>query len=168
MADLISIGLASIQVSAIAGDGDVGTSFAAIGKTDEGSATITMADPTFTEFYAEEVDSPLHTAVKQGSIEVKFNLAAPDLTQLAAVFGGSVTGTGSSATWEMPDSTTGIEKSLKITPTAGLILTFPRAQMTAKLVGGLKKTDTLKVEVTAKILQPTKSGVKRVKTSLVA
>jgi hypothetical protein len=168
MADYVTIGLASIQVSAIASDGDVGTSFAAIGKTDEGSATITTADATFTEFYAEEVAAPIYTAVKEGSMEVKFNLAAPDLPQLAAVFGGSVTGTGGSATWEMPDITTGIEKSLKITPTAGFILTFPRASITAKLIGGLKKTDTLKVEVTAKILQPTKAGVKRLKTSLLA
>ncbi len=158
MADLITIGVSKIEVGAIAGDGGMGTTLAVIGKTAEGSASMTTEDPTLTEFYAEESDTALYTSSKAGKTTFNFSLAAPDLPQLAAVFGGTVTGTGSSAVWKRPDAVPVIEKSMKITPQAGIVISIPRASITAKFSGGFSKNDTLKVDIVATVLLPTKAN----------
>lgn len=168
MADLITIGVSKIEVGAIAGDGGMGTTLAIIGKTAEGSASMTTEDPTLTEFYAEESDTALYTSSKAGKTTFNFSLAAPDLTQLAAVFGGTVSGSGSSATWKRPDAAPVIEKSMKITPQAGIVISIPRASITAKFSGGFSKNDTLKVDIVATVLLPTKANEGALICSLLA
>lgn len=168
MADLITIGLASISVGDIAGDGGMGTSLSVIGKTAEGSCTIETTDPEVTEIFAEEVDTAIYTSVKAGQTTVTFQLAAPDLEQCAAVFGGTVSGTGTAKTWEYPDSVTGVEKSVKIVPKEGIVFSIPRAKLIPKFTGQFGRADTLKIEITANVLQPKKANTKPMKLSLVA
>lgn len=168
MANLVTIGLAKIEVGAIAGDGDMGASLAVIGNTAEGSCTIETADPETTEFYAEEVEAPIYTSSKAGITTITFQLASPDLDQCAAVFGGTVTGSGSAKTWKYPDSVLGAEKSIKIVPKEGLVFKIPRGKLLPKFTGQFGRADTLKVEVSITVLQPTKSGVAPMIVSLVA
>lgn len=150
MADLITIGLAKIEVGPMGSAGAMGTTLAVIGDTAEGSCTIETADPEITEFYVEEKDAPIHTSVKQGVTTVTFQLAAPDLTQCAAVFGGTV----SSGVWEYPTGYVSMEKAVKITPKEGIIFSIPRGKMTAKFTGQFGRADTLKVEISIQVLQP--------------
>ena len=168
MANLVTIGLSKIEVGAIAGDGGMGTSLAVIGYTAEGSCTIDTTDPEVTEFFAEEVDTAIYTSVKAGSTTVTFQLASPDLDQCAAVFGGTVTGTGSAKTWNYPDNVTGVEKSIKIVPKEGLVFKIPRGKLIPKFSGQFGRADTLKIEITINVLQPTKSGTAPMIVSLVA
>ncbi|HEY1055010.1 MAG TPA: hypothetical protein VGE24_07740 [Emticicia sp.] len=168
MGNLITIGLSKIEIGAKAVDGGMGTSLAVVGYTAEGSCTIETADPTVVDFFAEEVDTAIYTSVKGGATTVKFQLASPDLEQCAAVFGGTVTGTGNAKTWEYPDSVTGVEKSIKITPKEGLVFKFPRGKLIPKFTGQFGRADTLKVEITINVLQPEKAGVKTMLLSLVA
>lgn len=151
MADLITIGLAKIEVGNKGTNGAMGTSLAVIGNTAEGSCTIETADPEITEFFVEEKDGPIHTAIKQGQTTITFQLAAPDLAQCAAVFGGTLD--EDEETWSYPSAAVQLEKSVKITPKEGLIFEIPRAKIAAKFTGQFGRSDTLKVEVTITVMQ---------------
>ena len=167
MANLVTIGLAKIEIGAIAGDGDMGTSLAVVGYTAEGGATWNTEDPTETEIKVEEVDTPIYISTEPGKSTLTFSLASPDLDQCAAVFGGTVSGSGTAKTWDYPDAVVVLEKSVKITPKVGLVFKIPRASLSAKFSGSFARADTLKIEIVLTVLQPTKSGVKPMKLSLV-
>ncbi|RYU93810.1 hypothetical protein [Emticicia agri] len=152
MADLITIGLAKIEVGNKGVNDAMGTTLAVIGNTAEGSCTIETSDPEITEFFVEEKEGPIHTAIKQGQTTISFQLAAPDLAQCEAVFGGEYD--EEDDTWTYPVSAVAIEKSVKITPKEGLIFAIPRARISAKFTGQFGRSDTLKVEVTILVLQP--------------
>ncbi|WP_259014453.1 hypothetical protein [Emticicia fluvialis] len=154
MADLITIGLAKIEVAPLGTDGAMGSPLATIGHTAEGSCTIETADPELTDFFIEEQDEPIHTAAKMAVTTITFQLAAPDLVQCQAVFGGNITGTGSAAVWNYPSSLEKIEKSVKITPKEGIVFKIPRAKITAKFTGQFGRSETLKVEVVITVLKP--------------
>ncbi|MBA4852078.1 hypothetical protein [Emticicia sp. BO119] len=168
MGNLITIGLSKIEIGDKAVDEGMGTTLATVGYTAEGSCTIETTDPEIQEFFAEEVDTAIHTSAKGGTTTVTFQLASPDLDQCAAVFGGTVTGTGTAKTWEYPDAVTGLEKSIKITPKEGIVFKIPRGKMVPKFTGQFGRADTLKIEVSISVLQPLKSGVKPMLLSLVA
>lgn len=165
MGKLVTIGLAKIEVGTIGTNGAMGTSLETIGHTAEGSCTIETADPEITEFFAEEQDEAIHTAAKMAVTTITFQLAAPDLEQCAAVFGGEVSAEAP-FTWNYPSGLVNIEKSVKITPKEGLIFSIPRAKITAKFTGQFGRSETLKVEVVITVLKPT-SGDAPMKLSLV-
>ena len=155
MADLVTIGLAKIEVAPLGVNGAMGTPLALIGNTAEGSCTIETADPEMTEFFVEEQDDPIHTAAKMAVTTITFQLAAPDLEQCAAVFGGEVSDEeGQPLTWEYPSGLVTIERSVKITPREGLIFSIPKAKITAKFTGQFGRSETLKVEVVVTVLKP--------------
>lgn len=166
MADLITIGLAKIEVGDKGSGGTMGTILNVIGNTAEGSCTIETADPEVTEFFVEEKDGPIHTAIKQGQTTITFQLAAPDLAQCAAVFGGTVD--VEEETWNYPSTAVQPEKSVKITPKEGLIFEIPRAKIAAKFTGQFGRSETLKVEVTITVMQPEGTNVPPMILSLVA
>lgn len=166
MADLITIGLAKIEVGETGEGGTMGTILNVIGNTAEGSCTIETADPEVTEFFVEEKDGPIHTAIKQGQTTITFQLAAPDLAQCAAVFGGTVDLVND--TWNYPSSAVPLEKSVKITPKEGLIFEIPRAKIAAKFTGQFGRSETLKVEVTITVMQPEGANIPPMILSLVA
>lgn len=168
MANLVTRGLAKIEIGAIAVDGGMGTSLAVIGYTAENSVTFSEEDGTTTEFYAEEIDTAIDSVTKAGKRSVNFTLASPDPDQLVAVFGGTTSGTAPNKTWKAPDSIPVIEKSLKITPSKGLVFSFPKVSLAAKFSGGFSKTDTLKVDVIATVLQPDKAGEAKASATPVA
>jgi len=167
MANKTTLGLSKIEIGTIANDGGVATTWATIGYTAENTATLVTEDGTTTDIYAEEVSAPIESITTDGKMSFNFSLASPDLTQLSTVFGGSVTGTSPNEVWAAPDSTPTIEKSLKVTPTKGLVLTFPRVSIKAKFSGTFTKNDTLKVEVVCTVLQPTKSGTNKLSATVV-
>lgn len=161
---LISTGIAKIELADIAQDGGVGTVFKALGYTVEGTANLTTDDPTETEFLVEEVDTAIDTDVKEGSMTVNFTVADPDEDTLVSVFGGTKTGTGEDAVFEYPEVLPIIEKSIKLTPRKGMGITIVRAKMTAKFSADIGRGKLMGIEVSGKVLQPTKTGVKKFTT----
>lgn len=156
---LFNLGVSKIEVSAIAGDGGVGTTFAALGLTQEGTTKINFADPTTTDLMVEEFDTAADSIVTGGEKTIEFVIANPDEDTLVALMGGTKAGTGATTTYTAPATYAIVERSVKITPKKGMGFIFPRVLITAKPTSDLGKTTWMGVTVTGKVLVPTKAGV---------
>jgi hypothetical protein len=165
---LITTGLAKIEIGDVLTDGSMGTSLTQYGYTDKDSCEFTTDDPTETVFEAEEADDPIHISYKGGKKQVKFNIADPDEAAMALFMGGTAVSTPGAETYEAPSTFTVVEKSIKITPVEGIILSIPRGNIVAKLTGKFAKSDKLKLECTATILTPTKDGLAPFSTTRVS
>jgi len=153
---LVTFGLASIEFADILPDGGTGTTFAAIGYTMKDTCKFIQEDPQETPVEVEEADDPIDYMTKAGKKTLSFTLADPDEAALALLMGGIGT-TG--VTWDAPATFTTIEKSVKVTPTQGLILTIPRGKINAKWNGDYSKSTNLKIDVEITVMTPTKTGV---------
>jgi hypothetical protein len=158
MASTVTLGLSKIEVGAIAADGGMSTTLAALGYTYENTAQMQQEDGTTTDLNVEELDTPLATITKPGKLNFNFSIADPDVDTLAEIFGGTATST----TWSAPDSSPELELSVVITPRQGLKFEIPRAKITAKMNGTFSKESLFLVEVSCTVLQPTKSGEPRI------
>lgn len=166
-----TLGLASVKMGAIAQDGGMGSSLAALGYTYKDSCTLTCEDPETNDFYAEEVDDPVVSISKAGKTTLEFSLMNPSPEQLVILMGGTASassGSGDNDTWEAPDSMPSIEKSVEITPKQGYKIEIPRMKIEAKLDGNIGQSDLFMVKVKGTILQPTKSGEKKMKLTQLA
>lgn len=159
MSELHTIGLKTVKIGAIAGDGGMGTTLAAIADTFEDSATITQEDGEKTEFFVEESDDPVASFSKKGSTKFAFTILDFTPATLASVLGGSVTGTGDAAVWNAPADVPVIEKSIEIVSKTNIKFEIPRARIEAKIDVPLSKKQVGKVVITATVLTPTKEGV---------
>ena len=165
-----TLGLASIEVGDIAADGGMGEVLASLGYTYQDTAQMVTNDPTTTDFYAEEVDDPVLSISRAGTIQFKWSLMNPSVETLQILMGGTIKKTGDGAeehdTWEAPDVLPTIEKSVKITPLQGLKFAVPRLRIVAKLNGNFSKTGMMLVEVTGTVMKPEKEGIKKLSVSL--
>ena len=168
MAEWRTIGLTSIKVGAIAGDGGMGTSLAILGKTAKGTAKLTTADPTVTDFFSEEDILPVEHSADAGA--TTFNFAIMDFAPatLVKIFGGTATGTGDTATWEAPSQYAEIELSLEITTKKGIIYAYPRVKIVAKFNVDFGSTAIGMIDIIATPLTPTKAGTAFCKISKAA
>lgn len=86
------LGLVSVEMGAIAGDGGMGTVLEAIGNTFQGTATLTTEDPQTTDFFIEEQDDPIESVVTQkGVTSLALSCVDVKASTLQKFFGGSVT-----------------------------------------------------------------------------
>ncbi len=154
-------GLEKIELSPLAADGGVGTAWATLGWTEEDSAKFSTADADKKEFFVEEIDAAWFSTSKGGSQTFTFTIANPDLNTMVTLFGGTITGTGAAQTWDAPDTTPTMERSLKITPKVGFGHIFAYVTVTAKLTESIGRNHLQGVEVTCNIGQPKKAGEKR-------
>lgn len=161
MAEKITIGLASISLGAIGSDGSMGTTLAPLGYTSLGTCKINFEDPEKKEFFVEEFDDPFHVEYKQGAINIVFAVANPDLDTVQKVFGGTVSGVGANKVYKAPSQYVNIEQSLEVKAKKGLSFKFPRVSISAKFTSDLSKENLFGLEVTAKVLRPTKDGEPR-------
>jgi hypothetical protein len=98
--------------------------------------------------------------------------AADDLSAASADIGGAGSGftipastVQSSAAlekWEAPDAFPDVEKSLQITSKAGHVIKIPRASISTKIAFSFTKDKLGQLDVVATILQPDKTGEKRI------
>lgn len=156
---LFNLGVSKIELSEIAVDGGVGTTFAVLGLTQEGTTKINFADDTTNDLMVEELDTAADSVATPGEKTIEFTIANPDEDTLVALMGGTKTGTGASTVYTAPSSAVIIERSVKITPKKGLGWVFPRALISAKFTSDVGKATWVGVTVTAKVLSPTKAGV---------
>ncbi|MDR2009956.1 MAG: hypothetical protein LBQ22_05695 [Bacteroidales bacterium] len=163
--NVYTLGLSKIEVGDIASDGDMGTTLATLGYTYQDTCTMTQDDPETTEHYAEEVDDPVVVLSRAGKTNFNFSVMDADLTTLAALLGGTVTGTGDTAKWNAPDKLPVIEKSVRITPEQGLMFEVPRMKLTSKINATFSKSGIMLIDVVGTVLQPTKTGIGKMAAS---
>ncbi len=154
---LHSIGLASIKIGDIAGDGGMGASLASLGGTFEGSAIMRQDDGEETKFFHEEDDDPFDVDTKKGA--VTFEWAITDFTpaKIVQVLGGTVTGEGDAAVWGAPTTIPSIEQSIEIISKRGVFFKIVRAKIEAKIDANFSKKEVALVRIKATVLTPTKA-----------
>lgn len=162
-----TLGLSKIEIGAIANDGGMGTTLSQLGYTYQDTCTMTQEDPETNEFYAEEEDDPVVAISKAGKISFAFSLMNPSPEAMVELMGGTASKSSTSAsendTWEAPNSTVQIEKSVKITPLQGYTISVPRMKITAKINAEFQKSGIFLVEVSGTILTPTKADTPKLK-----
>lgn len=158
MSEIRTLGLLKIEISDIAGDGGLGTSFAAIGKTYKDTADMQGVEPAVFEHYSEESDDPEETVITKGKVTVKWSIFDTDADTLVKVLGGTSTGTAPNKIWSVSDTGPLIYKSVKITPKTGKVISIVRAGIVGKINYKLSKNGVFMVDITATILTPTKAA----------
>lgn len=147
-------GLTKIEIADILPDGGCGTTWTQIGYTKVGATKMATEAGTETKLEAEELSTPLITIAGEETISLQTQLIVQTAENLLAVLGGTVTGSA----WAPAASKPVIEKSMKITPKAGKVVTIPRVSIVGSLNSPFTKTDLMYVDVKGTILAPSKSG----------
>lgn len=163
MAETKLLGVSKIEISDIAADGDVGTTFASLGNTYKDTAEITQEQDADIEHVCEEADDPF--AIVPGVKKTKLKWAVTDFSpaNLVKILGGTATGTAPNDTWTPPATSSIIEKSVKITPQSGKIITYPRVALRGLINYKLAKAGIAQVVIEGRVMTPTKTGIASMK-----
>jgi hypothetical protein len=162
MAEKRSIGLTSLKMGAIAVDGDMGTTLAAVGVTYKDSCELMQDDANVTDIECEETDDPVESIEILGKRTLKWSIMDYSPDTLVKVLGGTVTGAGTELdpkVWNAPSTSPAIEQSIELVSKSGVKFEIPRAKVMAKLNAKIVKNGVALVDITANILTPTKAGV---------
>lgn len=162
MAEKRSIGLASLKIGDIASDGGMGTTLTSLGATYKDSCELIQEDPNVTDIECEESDDPVESIETLGARTLKWSIMDYHPQTLVKVLGGTVTGSGTELdpyVWNAPTASPAIEKSIELVSKTGIKFQIPRAKIMAKLNAKIVKNGVALVDITAKILTPTKTGV---------
>lgn len=165
MPSVTTLGLSKIEVGAVAVDGGMGTTLAALGLTYQDTCKLVEDDASVQEYNCEEYDDPVVIAKRRGKLTLNFSVMDADPDTLMTIFGGTVTGTAPAKTWVAPNVMPASEKSIKVTPRSGMSISLPRCDMRAKINSEFSSKGIFLVEVTAAVLQPTKTGVGRISST---
>jgi hypothetical protein len=157
------LGLLKLELATIAGDGGPGTAFTEVGNTVQGTAQLTEADGTTTDFNIEETDEPVESITTKGKKTLAFSCYDMSGPNLVKFFGGTyvpynVTGPVHES-YTPPATTVTIEKTVRLTDKKGNILQINRGSITAKFNWSFTKDQLAKIDVTIAVLTPTKDGV---------
>ena len=157
-------GIKSVKYGAVVATGD-GFAMPASGDltpwayTVQGSLTISEDESTTTEFYVEEVTTPIHSIVTDPG-KLTMTWRAYDMTPaLIAVMKGGTAATGSGEDYYYgPESVEAIEKSLEVTTTNDIVFEIPRASCLSRFDSVLGRENLLEMEVKATALAPETKG----------
>lgn len=163
MAETRLLGVSSIQIGAIAADGDVSTTFAALGVTYKDTAEITQAQDADTEHICEEFDDAFAVVPGVKKTTIKWSITDATPATLAVILGGTATGVAPTDSWTGPATSSIIEKSVKITPSSGKVITLPRVSLKATIDYKLQRAGIFKVNIEGRVMTPTKAGVAAIK-----
>lgn len=158
MAERRLLGVESILMGDIAVDGGMGTTLTALGVTYRDSAELLSEEVKATEHYSEENDDPEEIVLDKGITTVKWAIidASPDT--LIRVLGGTKTGTAPDEIWHAPATAEDIEQSVQINDKKGYSIDIVRAKITASIDYKVSRSGILKINITAKVLTPTKAA----------
>ena len=169
MIKVFTFGLSKIEMAdcpstgAMAADKDLVN----MGYTNENSAQLTMEVPDSTEFNAEEVEDPVLIIKKAKSVTVEWDIMNPSPDDMVRLMGGTASKSEASLSdndqWEPPIDEPTIEQCLRVTPKQGLGISIPRADITATFGGTYSKSELVLLHVSAKVMAPTASTIKRFK-----
>lgn len=154
----VSVGLQTLKIGAIAGDGGMGTTLQTIGYTVADTCTLTTEEGQTTDFKVEEQDDPVYSIVSEkGKRTLNWSIYDVDVDTLVLFFGGTKT-VGPPDVWEAPASESEIEKSIELVAKNGWKVEIPRAKIVAKFQWNFQKTKLAQIDIVATILVPTKVG----------
>lgn len=166
---IFTLGLSLIEVGAVGQEGDMGTTLASLGYTYQDTCKMTQEEPETTDHYAEEVDDPVVSISRGGKTNFAFSIMNPSVKVLEDLLGGTGTegnGTTTHDKWEAPDKIPVVEKSVRITPEQGLKFEIPRMKLLSKINAEFSKKGILLIEVAGTVMQPSKTGVKKMTATL--
>lgn len=162
MAKSITKGLQEIAIGEIESDGGVSDTFVAVGYTyRESETTITTADPTVVEYFSNESNTAIASSTTPGSTSGVFSLMKVDEDDMILFLGGTKTGLGTGPSpyiFKKGVSTPVLNRSLRITPLEGRIMTITKVTMSAKINWDLSADGIFLIDVAWTILQPDKVG----------
>lgn len=138
--------------------------YTAFGLTYQDTAKMNEEDGEETEFYAEEEDDPIEVITKAGKVTFDFSIMDPTLEVLKRLFGGEI----AADIWAYPDAKADVEESLIIIPKKGIKFQVPRAKIKAKFNGEFSKKGLLLLEVTATVMKPQTTGLKKLYAKKIA
>jgi len=159
MSETKLLGVSSIQISDIAVDGDVGTTFASLGNTYKDTAEITQEQDADIEHEYEELDEP--GEIVPGVKKTKLKWIVTDFTpaNLVKTLGGTTTGTAPDDVWIAPATSSINEKSVKVTPKSGKPITYARVALRATYNYKLTRSGIAQLTIEGRVLAPKKAGV---------
>lgn len=157
------LGVTSIGIGTIAGDGDVASTFTTPGVIYKDTAEITQEQESNIEHFCEEIDEPFAIVPGRKITKIKFSVTDFTPTALAALLGGTAAGTAPADTWVSPATSDIIEKSVRVTPKSGKTITFPRVSLRATINYKIAKSGIAQVVVEGTVMTPTKTGVAAIK-----
>lgn len=165
-----SIGLKIALFGDVNPSGGMPEAMRQLARTLKGTASFTTEADTTTDFYAEEEPAaPVESVVSEpGLKQVKMNLLEWDNETLVEVFGGTVSSAPEDVTiggvtysvtkYKAPRDMVVVEKALRLVSVNSVVIDVPVAQITARFVWNLTRTDIAQIEVTAKALAPIGDG----------
>lgn len=157
----ISLGLAKVEYGEVDAGGGMQTTLTEMGYTLEDSFELTTDDPDVTEVNVEEIDAPIDLSGKFGKIVYEWDIANPNVSEMAATGGG--TADTSNNEWAAPDAWSPIEKAFVFTPKKGFQHKVPRASLIAYPKGGFKKGDPQVWHMKATVLKNTSAAPRYLK-----
>lgn len=163
MAERLLLAVSSIMIGDIAVDGDVSAAFAVLGATYKDTAEFAQAADADVEHYCEESDDPFAIVPGLKKSTIKFAITDFSPATLVKVLGGTASGVAPADTWTPPATSSIIEKSVKITPKSGAVITLPRVSLKATINYKLSKAGIAQVIIEGRVMTPTKAGVASIK-----
>lgn len=160
-----SIGLRVALFGDVPVAGGMAASLLQLARTMKGTASFNTEADTTQDFYCEEEPAvPVESvSTEAGLKQLKLNFMEWDNDTLIKVFGGTegeeeeVTVDGKTYTvkkYQAPSEMVTVEQSVRVISLHNVVIDIPRAQITARFVWNLTRTDIAQIEVTAKILAP--------------
>ena len=163
-----SVGLKSIKLGDVAADGGMGTDLNALGLTYQDTSQFTQGDPNTEELYAEEEDEAIEIFDTPAVKQIQYSIMNYSPANLQKLFGGTVTGAGDAAKWDAPRQAAAIYQSVEVITKTGLKIEIPNGKVTAKFNGQFRKRGLLLIDISIRVMLPTKDGVGPVSISKVA
>lgn len=160
-----SIGLKLALFGDVSPTGGMAASLLQLARTMKGTASFTTEADTTQDFYCEEEPAVPAESIptEAGLKQVKLNFMEWDNNTLIKTFGGTesaeedVTVDGKTYTvkkYQAPSEMVTVEQCIRVISLHNVVIDIPRAQITARFVWNLTRTDIAQIEVTAKILAP--------------
>ena len=160
-----SIGLKVAQFGDVNPEGGMPAVMKRLARTLKGTASFTTEADTTTDFYCEEEPAaPVESVGNEpGLKQVKLNFLEWDNDTLKEVFGGTVSDaedvtidgkTYSVTKYQAPRDIVTVRKAVRVISMHDVVIDIPNAQVTARFVWNLTRTDIAQIEVTAKALAP--------------
>ena len=160
-----SIGLKVAQFGDVNPAGGMPNTMKQLARTMKGTASFTTEADTTTDFYCEEEPAaPVESIGNEpGLKQIKLNLLEWDDDTLKETFGGTVSEpedvtidgkTYNVTKYQAPRDIVTVRKAVRAISLHNVVIEIPNAQVTARFVWNLTRTDIAQIEVTAKALAP--------------
>lgn len=149
------LAVTSIEIGDIAADGGVAPTFESVGVIYKDTANFEQLEPEDIEHECEELDDPIEVIAGAKKTIISWGVTDFDPANLVKLLGGTVTGEGENAVWNAPSNSSLIEKSVRITPKRGKVITIARMSLTSRISYSLSKGGIGQVLISGKMLSPT-------------